>query len=76
MSKFLIWRKNGHFPHCAQMGPGRGGRGGVSKPRRGPGWGGRGEVSKPRGGHHEKAEDQVTKRPRGGPRCASTDMLA
>jgi hypothetical protein len=47
------------------MGPGRGGREGVSKPRRGPGRGGRGEVSKPRGGHQK---DVVVEEPRGGPK--------
>jgi hypothetical protein len=34
-------------------GAGRGGRGGVPKPRRGPGRGGRGEVPQPCGGHHK-----------------------
>jgi hypothetical protein len=46
---------------------GRGGRGGVPKPRRGPGRGGRGVVSKPRGGHQKDAGDQVVEKPRGGP---------
>jgi hypothetical protein len=46
---------------------GRGGRGGVPKPRRGPGWDGRGEVPKPRGGHQKDAGDQVVEKPRGGP---------